>query len=218
MSKLDAMNDSAHHPRFPASGKDMEGKVMHEDGAEPAYVGKGGCSACSSLGRGIDGGIVLHRLLVEDQCCSSRMCGAPALQPSKAAASAVPRGLLGSQRSSCARWMGSTSKLVLQPHSLQPEVGAALGLAGQWYHIGFHVTAAVASVPTLGLPYAIGLMGWAGGLVSLMFGGAVTLFTAFLIAGMAEYGGKRHIRFRDLSAAIYGTPGADAESLACTSA
>ena len=80
----------------------------------------------------------------------------------------------------------------------------ALPAAGQWYHIGFHVTAAVASVPTLGLPYALSLMGWGGGLVSLVAGGAVTLFTAFLIAGMAEFGGKRHIRFRDLSAAIYG--------------
>lgn len=41
MSKLDAMNDSAHS-RFPGNGKaDMEGKIVHDDTAEPAYVGKG---------------------------------------------------------------------------------------------------------------------------------------------------------------------------------
>ncbi len=66
------------------------------------------------------------------------------------------------------------------------------------------MTAAVASVPTLGLPYAVSLMGWAGGLIALAAGGCVTLFTAFLIASLEEYGGKRHIRFRDLAQAIYG--------------
>ena len=108
----------------------------------------------------------------------------------------------GSQRRSIAGWLSSTSvSLLLWSGSrLRPPALPA----GQWYHIGFHVTAAVASVPTLGLPYAIGLMGWAGGLVSLLAGGTVTLMTAFLIAGMAEYGGKRHIRFRDLSEAIFG--------------
>lgn len=63
--------------------------------------------------------------------------------------------------------------------------------------------AAVASVPTLGLPFAVSLMGW-GGLIALLCGGCVTLFTAFLIASLEEYGGKRHIRFRDLSEAIFG--------------
>ena len=52
----------------------------------------------------------------------------------------------------------------------------------------------------------LALLGWGGGLVSLVAGGCVTLFTAFLIAGMATFGGKRHIRFRDLSVAIYGAP------------
>ncbi len=51
MSKLDNMNDSAHQSHFPGNGKaDMEGKIVHDDAAEPAYVGKGkflhpGCPA-----------------------------------------------------------------------------------------------------------------------------------------------------------------------------
>ena len=40
MSKVDAMNDSAHN--FPGNGKaDMEGKIAHDEPGEPAYVGKG---------------------------------------------------------------------------------------------------------------------------------------------------------------------------------
>ncbi len=71
---------------------------------------------------------------------------------------------------------------------------------------GFHMTAAVASVPTLGLPFAVSLLGWAGGLIALVAGGLVTLFTSLLIAGLLEFGGKRHIRYRDLAQAIFGKP------------
>lgn len=71
---------------------------------------------------------------------------------------------------------------------------------------GCHMTAAVASVPTLGLPYAVSLLGWPGGLISLVAGGCVTLFTSLLIAGLLEFGGKRHIRYRDLAQAIFGAP------------
>ncbi|BDA51000.1 GABA transporter 1 [Coccomyxa sp. Obi] len=78
---------------------------------------------------------------------------------------------------------------------------------GEWYHIGYHMTAAVASVPTLGLPFAVSLLGWGGGLVALIAGGAVTMFTSFLVSSMLEYGGKRHIRFRDLAVAVFGKSG-----------
>ena len=71
-------------------------------------------------------------------------------------------------------------------------------------HAGFHMTAAVASVPTLGLPYAVSLLGWPGGLIALLAGGCVTMFTAFLISGLLEYGGTRHLRYRNLSQAILG--------------
>lgn len=66
------------------------------------------------------------------------------------------------------------------------------------------MTAAVASVPTLGLPFAVSLLGWAGGLIALIAGGIVTMFTSFLISSMLEFGGKRHIRFRDLAVAVFG--------------
>ena len=71
-------------------------------------------------------------------------------------------------------------------------------------HAGFHMTAAVASVPTLGLPYAVSLLGWPGGIIALIAGGCVTMFTAFLISGLLEYGGTRHLRYRNLSQAIFG--------------
>lgn len=66
------------------------------------------------------------------------------------------------------------------------------------------MTAAVASVPTLGLPFAVALLGWPGGLIALIAGGAVTMFTSFLISSMLEYGSTRHIRFRDLAVAVFG--------------
>ena len=38
----------------------------------------------------------------------------------------------------------------------------------------------------------------------LVAGGCVTLFTSILIAGLLEFGGRRHIRYRDLAQAIFG--------------
>lgn len=78
------------------------------------------------------------------------------------------------------------------------------GMRSACAHAGFHMTAAVASVPTLGLPYAVSLLGWPGGLIALIAGGCVTMFTAFLISGLLEYGGRRHLRYRNLSQAIFG--------------
>ncbi|CAK0786011.1 hypothetical protein CVIRNUC_009224 [Coccomyxa viridis] len=75
---------------------------------------------------------------------------------------------------------------------------------GEWYHIGFHMTAAVASVPTLGLPYAVALLGWPGGMIALVAGGLVTMFTCILIAGLLEFGGRRHLRYRNLAQAVIG--------------
>jgi amino acid permease len=66
------------------------------------------------------------------------------------------------------------------------------------------MTAAVASVPTLGLPYAVSLLGWGGGIIALLAGGLVTMFTSFLISSLLEHGGTRHIRFRDVATAVYG--------------
>ena len=66
------------------------------------------------------------------------------------------------------------------------------------------MTAAVASVPTLGLPYAVALLGWPGGMISLIAGGLVTMFTCILIAGLLDFGGRRHLRYRNLAQAVIG--------------
>ena len=68
------------------------------------------------------------------------------------------------------------------------------------------MTAAVASVPTLGLPYAVALLGWPGGMIALVAGGLVTMFTCILIAGLLEFGGRRHLRYRNLAQAVIGMP------------
>ena len=66
------------------------------------------------------------------------------------------------------------------------------------------MVAAVASVPTLALPGAMAGLGWGGGVVSLFMGGIVTFYTSMLIASLHDYGGKRHIRYRDLATFILG--------------
>lgn len=47
-------------------------------------------------------------------------------------------------------------------------------------------------------------LGWAGGVVGLILATAISLYANALIARLHEYGGTRHIRYRDLAGFIYG--------------
>ncbi|XP_019245295.1 PREDICTED: proline transporter 1-like isoform X2 [Nicotiana attenuata] len=47
-------------------------------------------------------------------------------------------------------------------------------------------------------------LGWIGGVVGLILSSAISLYASTLIAKLHEYGGKRHIRYRDLAGFIYG--------------
>ncbi|CAN4095809.1 unnamed protein product [Withania somnifera] len=47
-------------------------------------------------------------------------------------------------------------------------------------------------------------LGWVGGVVGLILSSAISLYASTLIAKLHEYGGRRHIRYRDLAGFIYG--------------
>ncbi|XP_017242480.1 proline transporter 1 isoform X3 [Daucus carota subsp. sativus] len=47
-------------------------------------------------------------------------------------------------------------------------------------------------------------LGWIGGVVGLIAATAISLYANALIAKLHEYGGKRHIRYRDLAGFVYG--------------
>jgi hypothetical protein len=47
-------------------------------------------------------------------------------------------------------------------------------------------------------------LGWIGGVVGLILATAISLYANTLVAKLHEFGGKRHIRYRDLAGFIYG--------------
>ncbi|KAG6418566.1 hypothetical protein SASPL_120770 [Salvia splendens] len=47
-------------------------------------------------------------------------------------------------------------------------------------------------------------LGWIGGVVGLILATTISLYANSLVANLHEFGGKRHIRYRDLSGFIYG--------------
>jgi len=49
-------------------------------------------------------------------------------------------------------------------------------------------------------------LGWIGGVVGLILATAISLYANTLVAKLHEFGGKRHIRYRDLAGFIYGKP------------
>lgn len=47
-------------------------------------------------------------------------------------------------------------------------------------------------------------LGWIGGVVGLFLATVISLYANTLVAKLHEFGGKRHIRYRDLAGFIYG--------------
>lgn len=81
----------------------------------------------------------------------------------------------------------------------------SVGVDGPWI-IAFHEIAAIDNAFILAYPFFIFFfVGWAWG-SALIFGfGIVSFYLTWCLAGLHEYGGKRNIRFRDLTAAILGS-------------
>ncbi|GMI80821.1 PROLINE TRANSPORTER 2, proline transporter 2 [Hibiscus trionum] len=74
-----------------------------------------------------------------------------------------------------------------------------------WFQAGFVLTTGINSVFVLGYSGTIMVpLGWVGGVVGLLLATAISLQANMLVAKLHEFEGKRHIRYRDLAAQIYG--------------
>ncbi|KAK7387433.1 hypothetical protein VNO78_28239 [Psophocarpus tetragonolobus] len=74
-----------------------------------------------------------------------------------------------------------------------------------WFQVAFILTSGVNSAFVLGYPGSIMVpLGWIGGVLGLVLATIVSLYASALIAHLHEYGGQRHIRYRDLAGYIYG--------------
>ncbi|PSS33293.1 Proline transporter like [Actinidia chinensis var. chinensis] len=74
-----------------------------------------------------------------------------------------------------------------------------------WFQVGFVLTTGINSAYVLGYSGTIMVpLGWIAGVVGLIAATAISLYANSLIAKLHEFGGKRHIRYRDLAGFIYG--------------
>ncbi|XP_059458542.1 proline transporter 1-like [Corylus avellana] len=74
-----------------------------------------------------------------------------------------------------------------------------------WFQVGFVLTTGINSAYVLGYSGTIMVpLGWIYGVVGLIAATAISLYANALIAKLHEFGGKRHIRYRDLAGYIYG--------------
>ncbi|XP_042014232.1 proline transporter 1-like isoform X1 [Salvia splendens] len=74
-----------------------------------------------------------------------------------------------------------------------------------WFQVGFVLTTGINSAYVLGYSGTIMVpLGWVGGVVGLILATMISLYANTLVAKLHEFGGKRHIRYRDLAGFIYG--------------
>ncbi|CAN1173865.1 Proline transporter 2, partial [Linum perenne] len=74
-----------------------------------------------------------------------------------------------------------------------------------WFQVGFILTTGINSAYVLGYSGTIMVpLGWIPGVVGLVFATAISLYANSLVAKLHQFGGKRHIRYRDLAGFIYG--------------
>ncbi|CAN6904608.1 unnamed protein product, partial [Brassica oleracea] len=74
-----------------------------------------------------------------------------------------------------------------------------------WFQVSFVLTTSINSAYVLGYSGTVMVpLGWIGGVVGLLLATAISLYANSLIANLHEFGGKRHIRYRDLAGFIYG--------------
>lgn len=78
-------------------------------------------------------------------------------------------------------------------------------ISDPWYQVAFVLTTGINSAYVLGYSGSIMVpLGWVAGATGLLLAAAMSLYANFLVARLHEVGGKRHIRYRDLSGYIYG--------------
>ncbi|WZZ48730.1 hypothetical protein YC2023_048837 [Brassica napus] len=73
-----------------------------------------------------------------------------------------------------------------------------------WFQVAFVLTTGINNAYVLGYSGTVMVpLGWVGGVVGLVLATAISLYANALVAKLHEFGGKRHIRYRDLAGFIY---------------
>ncbi|XP_043715334.1 probable GABA transporter 2 [Telopea speciosissima] len=78
---------------------------------------------------------------------------------------------------------------------------------GKWWHAGYHLTTAIVGPTILALPYTFSGMGWTVGFFCLTVMGLVTFYSYYLMSKVLDHcekQGRRHFRFRELAADVFG--------------
>lgn len=84
--------------------------------------------------------------------------------------------------------------------SFRTDVGA-----GSWLEAGYHLATTIATPAAYApLAFAFASLTWAGGLIWLLLGIAVTWYCSLLLASLNGWDGNRYLRYRDLSYSIWG--------------
>lgn len=81
-------------------------------------------------------------------------------------------------------------------------------VAGSWLHCGYHLTTSIVAPALLSIPFAIGFLGWGGGMVCLSLAALVTFYSYNLLSLVLEdhaRRGKRQLHFRAMANDILGT-------------
>ncbi|KAA8534501.1 hypothetical protein F0562_032018 [Nyssa sinensis] len=89
-------------------------------------------------------------------------------------------------------------------HPKEPDAGALFVLKsrGSWLHCGYHMTTAIVAPALLSLPFALALLGWVGGVLTLTVAGLITFYSYNILSIVLEHHaqlGKRQLRFRDMA-------------------
>ena len=74
--------------------------------------------------------------------------------------------------------------------------------AGNWYHVGYHLTTSIAAPALLSLPFAFAALGWFVGLICLIVRAGITFYSYNLISLVLEHlesKDNRHLHFRDMA-------------------
>ncbi|CAN8317397.1 unnamed protein product [Cochlearia groenlandica] len=89
-------------------------------------------------------------------------------------------------------------------HIQIPDTAHQIG-TDSWFQVAFVLITGINSAYVLGYSGTVMVpLGWIGGVVGLFLATAISLSANSLIAKLHEFGGKRHIRYRDLAGFIYG--------------
>ncbi|KAI3914866.1 hypothetical protein MKX01_018035 [Papaver californicum] len=79
-------------------------------------------------------------------------------------------------------------------------------VSDSWFLVGFVLTTGINSAYALGYSGTVMVpLGWFAGSIGFILAAAISLYANALIAKLHEFGGRRHIRYRDLAAHIYGS-------------